>query len=79
MAIEVSKSGESPALQTRSFDQSTFVTIPTVPMSVKVTSLSVRVTLRRTSEETEWGVQNVAMFVLKNLQDGSVRRFVRFP
>jgi hypothetical protein len=79
IAREVSDAEGVSAWKTRSFDQPTFLRVPVEPSPVKVTGMSVSIALRRTIQEREARIANVAVFVLKNLKDGVVHRVAQFP
>jgi hypothetical protein len=76
-AKEVSQSGEVSAKKEFSFDEPTFLKAPAIPLT-RVSRISGVVTLRTESVLREWKLQNVAMFILRNLVDGTEFRFAQF-
>jgi Restriction endonuclease len=79
MALEVSEASGLHVHKTHAFDQPVFLKVPTMPALVKITSLSANITQRSRSRETEWRVENIAIFILRDLTDGVAQRFVRIP
>jgi hypothetical protein len=79
MALELRNSNETQALMTRSFNEPTFLKVPSLSTSVKVKSLSAKITLRSEIQEREWKLENVAIFALNNLNDGTSLRFAQIP
>ena len=69
-AKEIHGRGETNARQTYSFDSPTFLKLPSTSSVVKITSLSVEVTLKIEHQERLWKCENVVMFILKDLEDG---------
>lgn len=75
IAREVDRRGETEARPSHSFDLPTFLRFPAGASGVKVTSLSVDVTIRKELQERLWTAPNVATFILKDL-DSKTQRVV---
>jgi hypothetical protein len=69
IAMEVDRRGETEARQSHPFDAPTFLRLPSGASMVKVTGLSVDVTIRKELQERLWTAPNVVTFILKNLDD----------
>ena len=67
---EIYRRGETSARESYSFDSPTFLKLPSASPLVKITGLSVDVTLKIERREELWKSPNVAIFILKNLDDG---------
>ena len=79
IAMEVDRRGEKEARQSHSFDAPTFLRLPSGASTVKVTGLSVDVTIRKELQERLWTAPNVVTFILKNIEDENTQRFVHLP
>jgi hypothetical protein len=79
LAMEVDRRGETEARQSHSFDAPTFLRLPSGASTVKVTGLSVDVTIRKELQERLWTAPNVVTFILKSLDDENTQRFVHVP
>jgi Restriction endonuclease len=79
LAKQVNSRGETNASETYSFDGPTFMKAPTLSSLIKVTGFSVEVSLKTEQQERLWRVGNVALFILKSLDDGKTRQFAKFP
>jgi len=79
IAMAVDRRGETKTRQAHSFDGATFLKLPSGASAVKVTGLSVDVTIKRDLQERLWTAPNVVTFILKSLDDGKSHRFVRVP
>jgi Restriction endonuclease len=79
LAKQVNSRGEINASEIYSFDGPTFMKAPSTSSLIKVTSLSVEVTLKIEHQKRIWRIGNVALFILKSLDDGKTRQFARFP
>jgi hypothetical protein len=77
LAQAVAACGEVTSQQAYSFDGTTFLKLPGNSPVVKITGLSVDVTIRKERQERLWTAPNVAIFILKSLDDGTIRRFTR--
>ena len=60
-----------------SFGAATFLKLPDASPVVKITGLSVDVTIRKERQERLWTAPNVATFILKSLDDGTIRQFTQ--
>jgi hypothetical protein len=79
MARDIDERGEIMARQIHSFDAPTFLKLPTGAPAIRVASLSVEVTIRKERQERLWTAPNVAVFILKNLVDGTTQTFAQLP
>lgn len=79
LAKQVNSRGETNAAETHSFDGPTFMKVSSASSLIKVTSFSVEVTLKTEHRESLWRIGNVALFILKSLDDGMTRQFAKFP
>jgi hypothetical protein len=52
---------------------------PAISSLIKVTGFSVDVTLKTEHQERLWRIGNVALFILKSLDDGKTRHFAKLP
>jgi len=77
LAEEIAGRGETNALQKYSFDSPTFLKLPSISSLVKITSLSVEVTLKIERQERLWKSENVVIFILKDLDDGKTLRIAK--
>jgi hypothetical protein len=59
------------------FDTPTFLKLPFTATFLKVTGFSVDVFLKSEKHERLWKDKNVALFILKSLDDGEIRRFAQ--
>jgi hypothetical protein len=79
LAKEVYRRGETSAREGYAFDSPTFLKLPSTSSPVKVTSLSVDVTLKTERLERLLKSPNVAIFILRNLDDGTTLEFAKVP
>jgi hypothetical protein len=79
LAKEIDGRGETSARQSYSFDSPTFLKVPSTSSLIKVTGLSVDVTLNIERRERLWKAKNVVTFILTNLDDGKTRQFAKVP
>jgi hypothetical protein len=79
LALKVYGRGETSARQSYSFDNTTFLKLPSNSPLVKITGLSVDVTLKIEYQERLFKSPNVAVFILSNLDDGKTWKFVKVP
>ena len=71
--------GETSARESYYFDSPTFLKLPSTSSLVKTTSLSVDMTLKIERREELWKSPNVAIFILRNLDDGTTLEFAKVP
>jgi hypothetical protein len=79
LAKETAGRKETSVRQTHSFDSPTFLKLPSTSSLLKITSLSVEVTLKTERQERLLPLGNVAMFILSRLDDGKTWRFAQVP
>lgn len=79
LAKEIYGRGETSARESYSFDSPTFLKLPSTSSLVKITSLSVDVTLKIERREELWKSPNVAIFILRNLDDGTTWEVAKVP
>jgi hypothetical protein len=77
LAQDVAARGEVTSRQAHSFSAAKFLKLPGESPTVKITGLSVDVTIRKERQERQWTAPNVAIFILKSLDDGTMRRFTQ--
>jgi hypothetical protein len=77
IAKEVYRRGETSAREGYSFDSPTFLKLPSTSSLVKITSVSVDVTLKIERLERLLKSPNVAIFILRNLDDGTACEFAK--
>jgi hypothetical protein len=77
LAQDVAARGEVTSRQAHSFSAAKFLKLPGESPTVKITGLSVDVTIRKERQERLWTAPNVAIFILKSLDDGTMRRFTQ--
>jgi hypothetical protein len=77
LAQAVAARGDVTSRELHSFGEATFLKLPGESPVVKITSLSVDVTIRKERQERLWSAANMAIFILKGLDDGTIRRFTQ--
>jgi hypothetical protein len=75
----INSRGESNATETYLFDAPTFMKVPSTSSLIKVTVFSVEVTIKKDRQERLWKIGDVAMFILKSLDDGETWQFAKVP
>jgi hypothetical protein len=75
----INSRGETNATETFLFDAPTFMKVPSTSSLIKVTGFSVEVTIKKERQERLWKIGDVAMFILKSLDDGETRQFAKVP
>lgn len=75
LAKQLNSRGETNASETYLFDGPTFMKVPATSSLIKVTRFSVEVTLKTERQERLWKIGDVAIFILKSLDDGKTREF----
>jgi hypothetical protein len=79
LAQEIDGRGEVSAREAHSFDGPTFLKLPSGSPPLKVTGLSVDVTIKKERQERLWKPANVVIFILRSLDDGTTHRFAQVP
>jgi len=78
LAQQIDGRGQSKALENYSFDSPTFMKTPSTS-ALKVKGFSVEINLKREHQERLWKIGDVPIFILKSLDDGETRRFLKMP
>lgn len=73
---EMHRDGEMKATKTHKFQQPTFLRLSNPPLTIKEESFSATIMFRPEVTTQVWKAPNVASFILKNLTDDTVHRFV---
>jgi len=79
VCAEFNKSGEVGDRKTHVFQGPTLLKASTLLEPIKLKGLSAKVVLNKSSKDVEFPLDNVALFILKNLTDGAVHRFAQLP